>query len=43
MYRDEADRIRREAYQMKHPEAKRQLLEIAELYDKLAAGAERQT
>jgi hypothetical protein len=40
-YRDEAQRIRRAAFQMKDPEAQRQLLEVAQQYDKLAAGVER--
>ena len=41
-YRDEAQRIRRAAFEMKKdPEAQRQLLEIAQQYDKLAAGVER--
>jgi hypothetical protein len=40
-YRDEAWRLRGEALQMKDPEHRRQLLEIAEQYEKLGADLDR--
>jgi hypothetical protein len=40
-YRDEAWRLRRAAALMKDPEHRRQILEIAEQYDKLAADLDR--